>query len=438
VNERYMDMISGEFAYDPVRLPVEQDPTQALYNRKTLESIWESKHEAQNPYTRQWFDLRSAIPQTELRREMEHYIQLHKTHSDAGELDVIAEYNVILDEEKMKQHLKMLDYISERLMGEKEYWVKIWKKINLIRLCCQFHDQNIETFRYLHGFRYFNRLINCLLEIASSEKDTRELRYLDVCKETVRAIDVIGLRPSDIIVGFTPTLKLILMLVIINNHSTGFMKFQSVVLRILCKTFGQMAMNSLLGDHANYFALIKCAGLTVAMNRLSSVHAKDISSEDLNHGIGILQAFWTASLDKNFFCKYLQLLSNAVVICIAREIPQRSHEIGGFTEGQVLEAQVQAWHNSKALEKGLWVIKDILIQGGPLSQFFQDFRGSSLVTEIGCMFQRFTQVQKEDKNDSVICPKGCRTFDCVYIRIAQLALDINATLNTLYRITTEI
>jgi hypothetical protein len=71
-DERYMDMISGEFAYDPVRLPLDQDPTQVLYNRKTLESIWETEHEATNPYTRQWFDMKSAIPQTELRREMEH------------------------------------------------------------------------------------------------------------------------------------------------------------------------------------------------------------------------------------------------------------------------------------------------------------------------------------------------------------------------------
>jgi len=87
-----MDIISGEFAYYLVRLPIEQEPTQAFYNRKTLESIWETKHQAPNPYTRQWFEMKSVIPQTELRREMEHYIELHKISSNAGELDVNAKY----------------------------------------------------------------------------------------------------------------------------------------------------------------------------------------------------------------------------------------------------------------------------------------------------------------------------------------------------------
>jgi hypothetical protein len=123
---------------------IPSDPTQALYDRKTLERIWETKHETTNPYTRQWFDMKCSIPQTKLRREMEHYIELHKIPSDAGELDVIAEYTVILDEDKMKQHLKMsCDYISERSIRKEQYWVTTWKKINVLRLCCQFHDQNI-------------------------------------------------------------------------------------------------------------------------------------------------------------------------------------------------------------------------------------------------------------------------------------------------------
>ena len=64
VPERYLGIISGEFAYDPVRLPLNQDPTQRLYNRKTLQTIWETKQHARNPFTRQWFDVKSAIPQT--------------------------------------------------------------------------------------------------------------------------------------------------------------------------------------------------------------------------------------------------------------------------------------------------------------------------------------------------------------------------------------
>jgi len=77
VPEKYMDIISGDVAYDPVQLPLEQDPTQLLYNRNTLQNIWEIEQHARNPFTRQWFDIKSVIPQTELRKEMKRYIKLH-------------------------------------------------------------------------------------------------------------------------------------------------------------------------------------------------------------------------------------------------------------------------------------------------------------------------------------------------------------------------
>ena len=39
VPEKYMDAITCAFAYDPVRLPLNQDASQSLYNRKTIEII---------------------------------------------------------------------------------------------------------------------------------------------------------------------------------------------------------------------------------------------------------------------------------------------------------------------------------------------------------------------------------------------------------------
>jgi hypothetical protein len=77
----------------------------------------------------------------------------------------------------------------------------MWKKINLLRMYCQFHSKNIETFRSLHGFRYLNELIIQIRMLLTShsiiEKDTKET-VLEVCKEICRAIDVIGLKPLDI------------------------------------------------------------------------------------------------------------------------------------------------------------------------------------------------------------------------------------------------
>ena len=67
VPEWYLDIITCEFAYDPVRFPVDQDPTQSLYDIKALEMILETKCEAQNPYARQCFNAKTVIPQTVLR-----------------------------------------------------------------------------------------------------------------------------------------------------------------------------------------------------------------------------------------------------------------------------------------------------------------------------------------------------------------------------------
>ena len=132
VPDMYLDIITGEFAYDPVRLPVEQDPTQLLYNRKTLQTIWETERDARNPLTRQWFDIKSAIPQTELRKEMKHFVELRRFPGKS----VIIEYSITENQ-----------------------WSKIWKKINLIRLFCEFNYENIKLFISLHGFIYFCKVI---------------------------------------------------------------------------------------------------------------------------------------------------------------------------------------------------------------------------------------------------------------------------------------
>jgi len=146
-----------KFAHDPVRLLLQRDPTQSLYNRKTIETIWETRQQAHNPFTREWFDIKRVIPHIELVHEIERYIKLHKFPSDA-ELEVIAEYTIILSEGKMKQYLNACIYVSKILTRQKK-WMAMWKKINLLCPCCEFHYQNIETFRSLHDYRYLEKFI---------------------------------------------------------------------------------------------------------------------------------------------------------------------------------------------------------------------------------------------------------------------------------------
>ena len=85
IPEEFVDDLLNEFAYDPLRLPVTEDPAQMLYNRRTLEKIWDSEHNALNPFTRQPFDNSHAIPQIELRQQMSEYIFKNNTNC----LDVI-------------------------------------------------------------------------------------------------------------------------------------------------------------------------------------------------------------------------------------------------------------------------------------------------------------------------------------------------------------
>jgi hypothetical protein len=87
VPEEYLDVMFQEFAYDPIRLPYAEDPAQLLYNSRTLETIWVTKHEAVNPYT---FNIKNVIPQTELREEMHRYI----TKNRIPGLQVIPDYTV--------------------------------------------------------------------------------------------------------------------------------------------------------------------------------------------------------------------------------------------------------------------------------------------------------------------------------------------------------
>ena len=164
--EKYVDIISGGFSYEPVWLPLDQDPTDTLYNRKTLDRIWETANEARNPYTRQWLDIKCVTPQTGLRKEMEEYINTHADDQiNEEEIDVIADYTKIMDKGEMKQILEVIrsSAVSLGYSANDRFWEKIWKSINLIRLYCQSHVENIETFRNLNGYRVCARSWGSLL-----------------------------------------------------------------------------------------------------------------------------------------------------------------------------------------------------------------------------------------------------------------------------------
>ena len=113
--------------------------------------------------------------------QLEHYFQLHKFRSDA-KVDVIVEYALILNERQMQQYLKACTSVTEMLTRE-EQWIAMWKKINLLRVCCEFHYENIQTFRIhifwkthlsLHGYTYLGKVIwETYLDLSSFNTEPR-------------------------------------------------------------------------------------------------------------------------------------------------------------------------------------------------------------------------------------------------------------------------
>ena len=91
----------------------------------------------------------------------------------------------------MKQYLNACICVSKILTRQKKL-MPMWKEINLLRVCCEFHYQNVETFRSLHGYIYLEIFI-WETYLALLTKDT-ERSISNVCEEIVRAFDVIGLR----------------------------------------------------------------------------------------------------------------------------------------------------------------------------------------------------------------------------------------------------
>jgi len=185
IPEEYLDMLCQEFAYDPVRLPLSEDPAQVLYNRTTLETIWDAKHEAVNPFTRRPLDISNVIPQAELRQEMQRYMV------NNSRLDVISDYTRVLSEAEMRIFMQGLVSDYERLVnveeekrgveaehGRKDLWQKgkknlraehywkvlgqkfkhcwkvLWQKFNLLRLYCQYRRENRVVFCSIGGYEY--------------------------------------------------------------------------------------------------------------------------------------------------------------------------------------------------------------------------------------------------------------------------------------------
>ena len=152
IPEEYFDSLVQEFSYDPVRLPITKDPTQVLYNRGTLETIWDMKHEVVNPFTRQPFDISDAIPQAELRQQMCQYIASNRGLTPS--LQVIPDYTKVLSK------CLIIAQKSKMSKSQKEQYRKaLWQRFNLLRLHCQYRAENRELFSSIRGYDSLKQVV---------------------------------------------------------------------------------------------------------------------------------------------------------------------------------------------------------------------------------------------------------------------------------------
>jgi hypothetical protein len=253
---------------------------------------------------------------------------------------------------------------------------------------------------------------------------------LEVGKETTRAVDVVinGMRSRGVtsmeILGNleerqSVLLCLLAIVIRVYKNTKGYVKMQSLVLRAFSTIFQEVTDIVHMGRTVRPSLVGYPCALTVLCQ-----NAKHISSEDLNNGIAFLRIVRVSLL--NFDPRYVSTLVSAVTICISREI-ESSREMSGFTEGQLIEAQVQARHNSEALEKGVRLIRDIAMEEGQLATCILR-RGLDIVKDLVHMFERFTQTENEDDGNRkfpvLICENKCEMVHCVHYRITQDGLDI--------------
>ncbi|GLJ11645.1 hypothetical protein SUGI_0173540 [Cryptomeria japonica] len=370
IPEAYKDAINQEFAYDPIRLPISQDPAQLLYNRRTLEIIWEAKHQAINPFTNMPFDINQAIPQVDLAKHMRSYLTDNKavTNNSASQcngyadrqslrgLEVIQDYNRVLEESEMKDHLNGLvlhthcfPHGSKTNMVE-NFWKALWKKLNILRLVCQYKVENRELFVSVQGYKSLFRVVNLelvnLYSKFSSSSSTLCEEAKDVYREVARIVNIIGLTERDLI-KIPEKFVNALMHVLSQLRKSKYVKIQSLVLRIYRWIFHDCS-GLLFSSKMELFGPYV---VNVPIQLLGRPSQMDISTEDLNNGTAILKAIWAQNKFALLACnKYPQLLVNVTTLCISLYEKELQNEV---------EKKLQI---SLALEQGLWLLHKLLIK----------------------------------------------------------------------------
>jgi len=283
---------------------------------------WNMKHDAVNPYTHQPLDIKNAIPHSNLRLQMHQYILDNPTLSLTLDLEVIPNYTKFLGNRDMKDLLNelvfnyrnLLDYDSPSLNLDeavKKYWKNLRQKLNLLRLYCQYSEENKETFLSIKGYENLFQVVNEPLHSLFLEHYPSCEYAMEVCIEIAKIVDVISLRGRDRI-SIPNNCVHTFARILYDLSESKYLKIKSMDLRIFLRLFYAGIIYNL-----GYSNVLPRYVIEIAQYILWRQNSKDITNEDLYNGMAILSIAWTKNeLVVLNITYYVDLLVNVVINCI--------------------------------------------------------------------------------------------------------------------------
>jgi hypothetical protein len=191
----------------------------------------------------------------------------------------------------------------------------LWKKLNLVRLYCQYRAENREVFSSVKGYEYLFQVISRELLYSSfqysrsSHNDTKE-----VYKEVAKIVDAMGgLKENDLQMASESSVWGF-MLILFDLLNSEYLKLQSMVLKIYRGMFEHCIDYLRTVEHIFIRPIVKNT-LYVLAQRDSP---RDIANEDLCNAMVILKAASINSIRASDFPRYVDVLYTVVMRCVSR------------------------------------------------------------------------------------------------------------------------
>jgi hypothetical protein len=263
----------------------------------------------------------------------------------------------------------------------------LWQKFNLLRLYCQYREENKDAFYSIKGYEILTQVVNRKLFILCHEYYSSSNDAKEVCKEVARTLDVIGLKESDLLSVPAEVVWALVHILSELIEDCEHLKLQGMVLRIYRLMFSDYNIDYNLIETQ---ACCSCV-VEVALHMLRRENGRDVTNEDLFNGTAILDAAWTRNRKNCLVTDYVYALVNVVIICVSRF--QDLHAAATTDDAQASSnSNSIIYHENNiklisiGLDRGLSLINSLLTDASVSKEFFCEckltLQNLDIVTEI--------------------------------------------------------